>query len=509
MQDAMTRRKWWRLNFVNGFGDPIYAILTYALVVFGLAVQLSVTFHTDGYKAVGSQLVYVVIGTVLMVILSMISYQALNLSMLVELFSTAMAMSLLLVCVVTGLRAVRIAGVFIQPSEIAKFSVILSATFCFGQRARDLCSMLAIKAQQRRFFRWFHPTEKGLQFYFLLKCIVYAVLTAAESHLSGFLIIIFLTYAILIFMKYQFHFPYFKKMRVRTGKFTPDGREIHQIRYVIRYKRLKHAVKVVTALALVLLSVVLVVFYRATRVVKADRAAWQEQRTAYSALSDEEKEGVQRPRSADEQNLHEQDLYDELLRHVPLISGYQKARIYSWMDRGLSPNDVRLQQTQTIYAIASGGLAGKGYLNSLQKYSWVTQAENDMVFSIICEETGIWGAALLMLLFVLLTWRGMRIAGYFRSRNTCIIPFAVSFHIALQAILNIAVCLEFIPNTGVSLPFISQGGSSIIMLLCEVGMVLSVSSDARIDLLGRPIRASKTKKTKTVRTPVVTEDQAS
>ena len=141
------------------------------------------------------------------------------------------------------------------------------------------------------------------------------------------------------------------------------------------------------------------------------------------------------------------------------------------------------QTIQALYAIGSGGVFGKGLGQSMQKLGFIPEAQNDMIFSIICEELGLFGAISIMLMFVLLIWRFMMIANSADDFYGAMLVVGVISHIAVQVILNIAVVTNTIPNTGVTLPFISYGGSSVFFLLSEIGIVLSVARGMRRDEL--------------------------
>ena len=134
-----------------------------------------------------------------------------------------------------------------------------------------------------------------------------------------------------------------------------------------------------------------------------------------------------------------------------------------------------------LYAIGSGGLFGKGLGESLQKLGNVPESQNDMIFTIICEELGLFGAVCLILLFVLLIWRMMVIANNSQDLYGSLLVVGVMAQVAIQAILNIAVVTNTIPNTGVILPFVSYGGTSIIFLMAEMGLVLSVSKGIKLE----------------------------
>ena len=130
---------------------------------------------------------------------------------------------------------------------------------------------------------------------------------------------------------------------------------------------------------------------------------------------------------------------------------------------------------QGLYAIGSGGLFGKGLGQSVQKLGFVPEAQNDMIFTIICEELGLFGGLAVLLLFAFLIWRFMVIANNATDLYGSLIAVGVMAHIAVQVILNVAVVTNTIPNTGVTLPFISYGGTSVVFLLSEMGIVLSIA----------------------------------
>ncbi len=161
-----------------------------------------------------------------------------------------------------------------------------------------------------------------------------------------------------------------------------------------------------------------------------------------------------------------------------VLDEYQMNRIYAWIDPEQFPLSNGFQVLQGLYAIGAGGLFGVGLGNSLQKLGYLPEAQNDMIFSIICEELGLAGALFLMALFVLLIWRFLVIAVHAPDDVGMFLTIGVMSHIALQVLLNIAVVTNTIPNTGVSLPFISYGGSSLLFLLTEIGIVLRVSTGA-------------------------------
>ena len=163
---------------------------------------------------------------------------------------------------------------------------------------------------------------------------------------------------------------------------------------------------------------------------------------------------------------------------LPELVPYATDRLESWQNPFADPLGEGHQTIQSLYAIASGGLAGLGLGNSRQKYLYVPEPQNDFIFSILCEELGFVGAALVILLFLLLLLRGLSIAVRARDRFGALLVVGFVVQVILQAVLNIAVVTNTIPNTGISLPFFSSGGTSLMMLLGEMGIVLSVSRQA-------------------------------
>ncbi|MDO4327795.1 MAG: putative peptidoglycan glycosyltransferase FtsW [Lachnospiraceae bacterium] len=169
-----------------------------------------------------------------------------------------------------------------------------------------------------------------------------------------------------------------------------------------------------------------------------------------------------------------------MLEKVGIMHSYQLSRIHVWLDPEAYPQDGGYQVLQGLYAIGSGGLVGKGLGESIQKLGFVPEAQNDMVFSIICEELGIFGAISVILIFLFMIYRFMLIASNAPDLFGAMIVVGVMGHIAIQVILNIAVVTNTIPNTGITLPFISYGGTSVVFLMMEMGMVLSVSNQIRL-----------------------------
>ena len=155
-------------------------------------------------------------------------------------------------------------------------------------------------------------------------------------------------------------------------------------------------------------------------------------------------------------------------------------RIIAWLHPENATGTAAYQTIQALYAIGSGGFLGRGLGNSIQKLGSVPEAQNDMIFSIICEELGIVGGVILLLLFGYLLYRLCFIAQNAPDLFGSLIVSGIFIHIALQVILNIAVVVNLMPNTGVTLPFISYGGTSIMFLMAEMGLALSVSKQIKL-----------------------------
>lgn len=160
---------------------------------------------------------------------------------------------------------------------------------------------------------------------------------------------------------------------------------------------------------------------------------------------------------------------------------YGSDRIKYWLDPWADATGEGFQTIQSLLAIGSGGALGRGLGQSRQKYLWVPEPHNDFIFSIVCEELGLVGAAVIIILFALLVWRGFTIAMRAPDKFGSMLAIGLTFQVGLQAMLNIWVVTNTIPNTGISLPFFSYGGTSLLILLAEMGIVLSVSRGANIE----------------------------
>jgi len=169
---------------------------------------------------------------------------------------------------------------------------------------------------------------------------------------------------------------------------------------------------------------------------------------------------------------------------VLFLSGaisYISDRLDYWIDPWSDAQGKGFQTIQSLLAIGSGGILGRGIGQSRQKYLYLPEPHNDFIFSVICEELGLIGAAIIILLFCLLVWRGFTIAMHSKDKFGSLLAVGLTFQVGFQAMLNILVVTNTIPNTGISLPFFSYGGTSLLILLAEMGIVLSVSRGSNVE----------------------------
>ncbi len=168
-----------------------------------------------------------------------------------------------------------------------------------------------------------------------------------------------------------------------------------------------------------------------------------------------------------------------LIANPDILKDYAGERIVAWLDKDYDPMGARWQTNNSLYAIGSGGFLGTGLGQSKQKHLYVSEPQNDFIFAIVCEELGFIGAVAIIILFALLIYRGIKIGLMAKDRFSALLCMGIVFQVGIQVALNIGVVTDFLPNTGISLPFFSAGGTSLIILLCEMGMVLSISRSAR------------------------------
>lgn len=163
---------------------------------------------------------------------------------------------------------------------------------------------------------------------------------------------------------------------------------------------------------------------------------------------------------------------------IPEKFRYRLKRITVWLDPWSDPSGGGFQPIQSLYAVASGGLFGVGLGQSRQK-TFIPEAHNDIIFAIICEELGIVGAAMVILLFAVLVWRGIRIAINARDNFGMSVAVGITASIGFQALINIGVVTNTIPNTGQPLPFISYGGTALLVTMAMIGILLNISKYPR------------------------------
>ena len=170
--------------------------------------------------------------------------------------------------------------------------------------------------------------------------------------------------------------------------------------------------------------------------------------------------------------------------YMVVFRGYEQDRINVWLhpfEAYATNRDEAWQTIQSLYAIGSGGLMGQGLGNSRQKHLFLPEPHNDFIFAVVCEEMGFIGAVLVILLFALLVWRGITIGMKSPDKFGSLLAIGLTAQVGVQVILNIAVVSNTIPNTGISLPFFSYGGTSLIMLLAQMGVVLAISRHSRAE----------------------------
>jgi cell division protein FtsW len=167
------------------------------------------------------------------------------------------------------------------------------------------------------------------------------------------------------------------------------------------------------------------------------------------------------------------------LAYVSLFTDYMKDRLLSFKDPFMYKSDIGWQVVQSLYAIGTGGLFGKGLGKSMQKFLYLPEPHNDFIFAIIAEELGFVGCVAILLLFLMFMWRGIRIALYAPDRYGSLIAVGITSLIGVQCILNIAVVTASVPATGVALPLFSYGGTALVLFLAEIGILLNISKYAK------------------------------
>ncbi len=376
-------------NLTGGFDMPFFIILMIVLVV-GLATLYSASHvyafnyqDGDSYFYIRKQLLWVAIGLIGMLIVSMVDYHVLHkFAWAIWLFSLVLLVVAFLMPSSTGVhRWIRIPGLGqFQPSEMAKFALVLL-----------FAHLISLNHKKMKTF------TKGFLPLFMLLGIT-CVLVIIEPHLSGTLLIGLLGFAMM---------------------------------YI-------GGVRIGWLLGVIGVGVAGVVFMVAVLGYEQDRIlVW----------------------------LHPLESY---------------ANEITFAD-GMSGKDHAWQTIQSLYAIGSGGLLGLGPGDSRQKHLFLPEPQNDFIFSVFCEEMGFIGAVLVLVLFGVLVWRGFVIGMRSPDKFGCMLAIGLTLQIGLQVAINVAVVSNLMPNTGISLPFFSYGGTSILMLMLQMGVVLSISRQARME----------------------------
>lgn len=161
------------------------------------------------------------------------------------------------------------------------------------------------------------------------------------------------------------------------------------------------------------------------------------------------------------------------------IGKYRLERLASFLNPWQDPTGTGWQIIQSLYAIGSGGLFGVGLGNSTQKYLYLPEPQNDFIFAVIAEELGFVGCLIIIILFAIFIWRGALIAMKAPDMFGTLLAAGITSMIGLQAMINIAVVTSSMPNTGMQLPFFSYGGTSLLILLCSVGILLNISRQSK------------------------------
>ncbi len=380
------KRKWIFLSRPAGFDMPFFILLLLVLAV-GLMCLFSASYAYsyyqnggDSYYYIVKQLFHAAIGVAVMLFVSRVDYHMLHRWALPLMVVTwgLLVLVRLLPAVQNVHRWIRIGGFGFQPSEVAKFAIVLLFAHLISH----------YKESMKKFKRGYLP--------FILILGATCGLVIIEPHLSGTILIL----ALGMVMMY------------------------------IGGTRLPYLV-ITLLLGVAAVAVMVGVFG------------------------------------------YEQERFEVMLDPLGV---YTSDKIY---DGGLTGRDVAWQTVQSLFAIGSGGLMGEGIGNSRQKHLFLPEPQNDFIFSIVCEELGFIGAVLIIILFAALVWRGFVVGLRAPDKFGSMLAIGLSAQIGLQVILNLAVISNVMPNTGISLPFFSYGGTSLVMLLAQMGVVLAVSRQSK------------------------------
>jgi cell division protein FtsW len=172
-----------------------------------------------------------------------------------------------------------------------------------------------------------------------------------------------------------------------------------------------------------------------------------------------------------------------------LGSGYRRSRLLTFLDPWKDPQGAGYQIIQSLLAIGSGGLLGRGLMDGMQKLHYLPEAHTDFIYSVIAEELGFAGATCLLLCFALVAWRGLRIASLAPDRFGSLLALGITMIVALQALLNVSVVTSMLPTKGIPLPFVSSGGSSLLVTMIGMGVLLNISQHASVATGSKPVAA--------------------
>jgi cell division protein FtsW len=375
-QKAKKRTKKWRLFSIRSGVDMPFLILTLTLLVIGLIMLFSASFpnayhfHHDSYYFIRNQLIWSVLGILVLFVVSCVDYHSLH-----KLAVPVLGLSFLLLIIVLFMpvknevrRWIPLGPMSFQASEITKFAIVLSFAHFISRN-----------------FNRMHTFKYGV---FPYACILgpTAFLLYLEPHISCLVIVVLLA----------------------GGMLYVGGIKLRWFGLV---------------LAVALVGV------------------------AYLVLSNK--------------------------------LSYANDRVIGWLDP-FNPNVDTWQTKQGLYAIGSGGLLGLGLGNSRQKYLFIPEPQNDFIFAVVCEELGFIGALIIILLFAALIWRGVVISMRAKDKFGSLLGIGLTAQFGLQVILNILVVTNTIPNTGISLPLFSYGGTALVMLLAQMGIVLAISRSSTL-----------------------------
>ena len=392
--------------WIKGGLDIPFFLIVIALVTLGLIMMFSASssysyyYFNDSLYYFKRQLVFAILGLGVMAVMSRFNYRHLKKAAVpLLLVSFVLLVAVLLVSPPAGFeefhRWISLGPVTFQPSEVAKFAIILYFAWHMDKHYKEINTNVLSDASWARGFNEsrgpvrIHAKTTMMLWYLLILGIT-CVLVYKENHVSGTLLIFAL--GIMMMFLAGFNYRWF-----------------------------------VLGIAAVAVLVVVVV------------------------------------------------------NNPSILPEHAQPRILAWIDKSYDPLGVRWQTNQAIYAIGSGGFFGVGLGNSKMKQLYVSEPQNDFIFSIICEELGFVGALGIVILFALLVWRGFLIGIQAKDHFGSLLAMGIAFQVGLQAALNIGVVTDVLPNTGISLPFFSYGGTSLLMLLFEMGVVMSVSRTAKLN----------------------------